>query len=68
MWCEKLPSPAPAMLRALAERDRTVPTDLAELLHLQPRGGFWNRGVALLRNNNLVQIRGGVMRLAAELR
>jgi hypothetical protein len=68
MWCEKLPAPAPAMLRALAEREGVVPADLAELLHLQPRGGFWNRGVALLRNNNLVQIRGGVMRLAAELR
>lgn len=36
-----IPAPAPAMLRALAERDGVTPGDLADLLHLQARGGFW---------------------------
>jgi uncharacterized protein len=68
MWAEKLPAPAPAMLRRLALNGETTLAELAELLELQPRGGFWNKGIAMLRNNNLVEIRGGVVRLAAELR
>lgn len=67
MWCDKLPSPSPAMLRMLARRGPMPRDELAEAIGLQPRGGFWNKGVAALRNNRLVEIHGGVIQLAAEL-
>jgi hypothetical protein len=68
MWCDKLPSPSPAMLRALARHGPQRREQLAERLALQPSGGFWARGLAMLRQNRLVEIHGGVIELVAELR
>jgi hypothetical protein len=67
MWCDKLPAPAPAMLRALAAGPLTR-DELAEQLDLQPRGGFWTKGLGMLRGNGLVEIHGGEIRLAELLR
>jgi hypothetical protein len=68
LWCERLPSPAPEMLRSLvAQGDRyTEPADLAAILGKKPTGGHWNSGLALLRNNGLVEVSGKRLR-ASEL-
>jgi hypothetical protein len=68
LWCERLPSPAPEMLRSLAvQGDRyTEITELAVVLGKKPTGGHWNSGLALLRNNGLVEINGKRLR-ASEL-
>lgn len=66
LWCERLPSPAPEMLRALAahgERHTDI-TALATTLSKKPTGGHWNSGIALLRNNGLVEIDGKRLRVS----
>lgn len=69
LWCQRLPSPAPEMLRTLAAIPNPITvTELASLLGKQPRGGHWNSGIALLRNNGLITVDAGVLALAAELR
>jgi hypothetical protein len=55
------------MLRALAAGPLTR-DELAEQLDLQPRGGFWTKGLGMLRGNGLVEIHGGEIRLAELLR
>ncbi len=68
LWCARLPSPAPAMLRYLAAQGaRFVAADeLAQALAKKPTGGHWNSGIALLRNNGLIEADGRRYR-AAEL-
>ena len=65
MWCERLPSPAPEMLRALAAQggNYVEPADLAAMLGKKPTGGHWNSGLALLRNNGLVEVNGKRVRV-----
>lgn len=60
LWCERLPSPAPEMLRGLAAHGGryTEAADLAAMLGKKPTGGHWNSGLALLRNNGLVEVSG----------
>ena len=67
MWCAKLPSPAPEMIAALNDGPRTVAA-LAAALGKQPRGGHWNGGMAVLRNNGLITIASGVITLSEEMR
>jgi hypothetical protein len=69
MWCGRLPSPAPEMLRYIVQQGgRAVPRDeLATALQKQPHGGHWNSGIANLRNNGLVEMAGTAMRAAALL-
>jgi hypothetical protein len=68
MWCAKLPPPAPEMIGILAERGPLMAAEMAELLGKQPRGGHWNSGIAVLRNNGLIVTVGrGEIRLAEEL-
>jgi hypothetical protein len=57
LWCGRLPSPAPEMLRTLAARgERYVDADeLAAALGKKPSGGHWNSGIAVLRNNGLIE-------------
>lgn len=57
LWCERLPSPAPEMLRALAAQGERfmAADDLAAALGKKPTGGHWNSGIAVLRNNGLVE-------------
>ena len=66
LWCERLSSPAPEMLRALAERGErhTEVADLAAVLSKKPTGGHWNSGIALLRNNGLVEVDGKRLRVS----
>jgi uncharacterized protein len=70
MWCDRLPSPAPEMLRALAAQgERTMDTaELAAVLGKKPTGGHWNSGMAVLRNNGLIEVDGRRVRTAELLR
>jgi hypothetical protein len=56
------------MLRALAAQgERHIDADkLAAMLDKKPSGGHWNSGIAVLRNNGLIEIDGRRYR-AAEL-
>jgi hypothetical protein len=66
MWCDRLPSPAPEMLRTLAAQgERYMEADeLAASLGKKPSGGHWNSGVAVLRNNGLIETDGRRYRVA----
>ena len=60
LWCSRLPAPAPEMLRTLAAQgERYMDADeLAAILGKKPSGGHWNSGIAVLRNNGLIEIDG----------
>ena len=60
LWCGRLPSPAPEILQALAaEGGRYLEADeLAGMLGKKPTGGHWNSGIAVLRNNGLIEADG----------
>jgi hypothetical protein len=70
LWCGRLPAPAPEMLRNLAARgERYVPVaELAAALGKKPTGGHWNSGIAVLRNNGLIESDGRGYRTAALFR
>ncbi|MPY74299.1 MAG: hypothetical protein GEU87_08560 [Alphaproteobacteria bacterium] len=69
MWRSKLPSPAPEMIEYLSEQADFVPkVAMAEAIGKQPRGGHWNGGIAVLRNNGLIELQGERLRLCEELR
>jgi len=70
LWCSRLPSPAPEMLRALAARGEhyTDAAELAAALGKKPTGGHWNSGIAVLRNNGLIEAHGGRFRISELLR
>jgi hypothetical protein len=61
LWCGRLPSPAPEMLRTLAaEGEHYMDADqLAVALGKKPTGGHWNSGIAVLRNNGLIETEPG---------
>ena len=48
------------MLRALAAQGEryTDADELAAMLDKKPSGGHWNSGIAVLRNNGLIEIDG----------
>ena len=58
LWCERLPAPAPDMLRLLAEHGEryTTAEELAAALGKKATGGHWNSGIAVLRNNGLIEV------------
>jgi hypothetical protein len=70
LWCGRLPAPAPEMLRTLAARgDGYTPVAaLAATLGKKPSGGHWNSGIAVLRNNGLIESDGHGYRTAALFR
>jgi uncharacterized protein len=57
LWCGRLPSREPEILRALAAQDeRYLEVDeLAAMLGKKPSGGHWNSEIAVLRNNGLIE-------------
>jgi len=59
LWCDRLPSPAPEMLRTLAAQGERYmeAEELAAALGKKPSGGHWNSGIAVLRNNGLIETR-----------
>jgi hypothetical protein len=65
LWCECLPSPAPEMLRVLAAQGERYmdAAELATMLGKKPTNGQWNSGLALLRNNDLVEVSGKRLRV-----
>ncbi|MBV8578365.1 MAG: hypothetical protein JOZ58_25440 [Acetobacteraceae bacterium] len=70
LWCARLPSPAPDMLRTLAAQgERYIePEELALALGKKATGGHWNSGIALLRNNGLIEVSGKRLRVGALFR
>ena len=57
LWCSRLPAPAPEMLRTLvARRNYMDAGELAAALGKKPTGGHWNSGIAMLRNNGLIEV------------
>ncbi len=60
LWCARLPAPAPTpeMLRTLAAQgERYIDAgELAKALGKKPSGGHWNSGIAVLRNNGLIEV------------
>jgi hypothetical protein len=70
LWCARLPSPAPEMLRALAARGERYmdAAELASALGKKATGGHWNSGIAVLRNNGLIETDGRRYRSAALFR
>lgn len=68
LWCNRLPSPAPQMLRTLAaQSSRYDVEELAAMIGEKPSGGHWNSGIAVLRNNGLIETDGGRRYRATEL-
>ena len=70
LWCSRLPAPAPEMLRTLAAQGERYmdADDLAAVLGKKPSGGHWNSGIAVLRNNGLIEIDGRRYRPASLFR
>jgi uncharacterized protein len=70
LWCGRLPSPAPEMLRTLAAQgERYIDAEeLAAAMGKKPSGGHWNSGIAVLRNNGLIETDGRRYRSAALFR
>ena len=70
LWCGRLPSPAPEILRTLAAHgEHYIDADqLAQVIGKKPSGGHWNSGIATLRNNRLIEIDGRRYRAAALFR
>jgi len=60
------PAPAPDMLRTLAAQgERYMDAgELAAMLGRKPSGGHWNSGLAMLRNNGLIETDGRCYRAA----
>jgi hypothetical protein len=70
LWCDRLPSPAPEMLRTLAAEGEHYMNaeELAAVLGKKPSGGHWNSGIAVLRNNGLIETDGRRYRTTTLLR
>jgi uncharacterized protein len=70
LWCDRLPSPAPEILRTLAAQGERYmdAEELATTLGKKPTGGHWNSGIAVLRNNGLIETDGRRYRTAALFR
>jgi hypothetical protein len=66
LWCGRLPTPAPEMLRTLAAQGERYmgPDELGAMLGKKPSGGHWNSGIAVLRNNGLIETDGRRYRAA----
>jgi len=70
LWCGRLPSPAPEMLRTLAAQgERFMDADeLVAALGKKPTGGHWNSGIAVSRKNGLIETDGRRYRTATLFR
>ncbi len=51
---KNLPQPAAKMFAAIRQRPGITAIGLASVLQMQPRGGHWNNGMAILRRNDLI--------------
>lgn len=69
IWRAALPTLSGQILDLLVDRfPAWAPkADIARELGKQPRGGHWNSGIAMLRNNGLIEERGQEIRVAADL-
>jgi hypothetical protein len=70
LWCGRLPSPAPEILRTLAAQGERYmdAEELAAFLGEKPTGGHWNSGIAVPRNNGLIETDGRRYRSGALFR
>lgn len=65
---QNLPNPANRMFAAIRRRPGMTREELAAELGMQPRGGHWNNGFSILRNNDLVSDEGdGSLRIHSSL-
>jgi len=64
---EKLPQPARKMFSAIRRHPQRTWEEIAEILEVQPRGGHWNSGRAVLRNSNLIDERGNSVQIHPDL-
>ena len=55
---QNLPQPAAKMFSAIRSEPGMTKEQLGQVLGMQPRGGHWNSGMAILRNNGLIQDNG----------
>lgn len=65
-WSAKLKAPAPAMLRAIYDRQQITVNDLAKTINAKPGNGHWYGGVAALREAGLITQHDNILR-ATEL-
>ena len=63
---QNLPQPAAKMFAAIRQRPGITAIGLASVLGMQPRGGHWNNGMAILRRNDLI-VEGDGLRIAPAL-
>lgn len=69
-WQNVLPNPADKMLAYLIARTPNYPVtpdELGRALGMAPRGGHWNTGLRVLKDNDLIEVKDGKIRAAAHL-
>lgn len=67
LWSGVLPGSASKMMDALTDRPPMTKEALAEAMGCEPRGGYFNTGIANLRRNGVIAESGGEMWLADPL-
>ena len=59
LWCDRLPARARVLRTLAAQGERYMAVEkLAAALDKKPSGGHWNSGIAVLRNNGLIETDG----------
>lgn len=69
-WLACLPGPADKMLAQLIQISpirAVTPEELGVSLGMAPRGGHWNTGMRILRDNDLIEVTSAGIRAAAHL-
>jgi hypothetical protein len=64
---QNLPNPANRMFAYIRANPGTTAEQLGEALGMQTRGGHWNTGFSILRNNQLITDSGGRLSISREL-
>lgn len=64
---QNLPQPAGKMFAAIRQRPGITTIGLASVLAMQPRGGHWNTGMSVLRNNGLIVQTGDALSINPDL-
>jgi uncharacterized protein len=67
-WASNLSGAAPKILRHLFKVRHATKDGIAKALDMQPRGGHWNAGWKELRDNDIVEFSGDVVRLTSLFR
>jgi hypothetical protein len=68
MLREKLPGGSRALFEAVVDAPGMALEDYASALGRTPSGGYWGESIRTLRQNGLIEERGGRVYLAKQLR